>query len=92
MSNKVFRLKYGEYQARLFELGMTQKELSDKIGISPQHVSDVVVGKKPNVSARIAFAIAEGLGMTPGDLFELVPAEKVVRPKGAAVAAQPLPA
>ena len=90
MSNKVLRLKYGEYQARLFELGMTQKELSDKIGISPQHVSDVVVGKKPNVSARIAFA--EGLGMTPGDLFELVPAEKVVRPKGAAVAAQPLPA
>ena len=89
MSDRVFRIKYGVYAQRLRDMGITQGDLADKAGTSPQHLSDIVTGRKPRVSAAIAFAVAEAMGMAPGDLFELVPATKATGPKEFAAAALP---
>jgi len=87
MSDRVFRIKYGIYAQRLRDMGITQGDLADKAGTSPQHLSDIVTGRKPRVSAAIAFAIAEAMSMQPSELFELVPATKATRPKEFAAAA-----
>lgn len=86
MSDNVLVLNYGLFAERLRDLGLTQTALAERVGVTVQHVSSIATGRKPNVSAALAFAIADVLGVEVADLFRLVPAEQAPRPKGAAAA------
>lgn len=90
MTEMVLRVRYGVYAERLKEAGLTQARLAEMAGIAPQHLSLVALGRKPNVSAAVAMRIAQALGVTMEELFELVPANKAAAPKDGAAEA-PLP-
>ena len=86
MSEMVAKIRYGLYAEKLREQGMTQTRLAEVAGLVPQHLSLVVLGRRPNVSISVAMKIAAALGVTVDDLFELVPAEKAApAPKAGAV-------
>ena len=86
MSGTVLVLNSGLFAGRLPVLGPTQTAVAERVGAPVQHVSSIATGRKPNVSAALAFAIADVLGVEVADLFRLVPAEQAPRPKGAAAA------
>jgi len=52
----------------LRELGITQKELAERMGISPQHVNKLVKGKE-NLTLETIVRVGEALGV---DLFEVL--------------------
>jgi transcriptional regulator with XRE-family HTH domain len=52
----------------LRELGMTQKELAERMGISPQQVNKLVKGKE-NLTLETIARVGEALGV---DLFEVL--------------------
>lgn len=86
MSKMVAKIRYGVYAEKLREAGLTQARLAEIAGLVPQHLSFVVLGRRPNVSVTVALKIADALGVTVDDLFELVPAEKAApAPKVGAV-------
>lgn len=85
MSEMVLRVRYGVYAERLKDAGLTQTRLAEMVGIAQQHLSLVALGRKPNVSAAVAMRIAQALGVTMEELFELVPAASAPAPKGGAV-------
>ena len=84
MSEMVLRVRYGAYAERLKDAGLTQGRLAEIVGVAPQHLSLVVLGRKPNVSAAVAMKIAAALDLSMEELFELVPAASAPAPKGAA--------
>lgn len=52
--------------------GLTQDELSDKIGISRTHLSNIeAVGVSKSVSLEVLFNIADSLDVPVAKLFEL---------------------
>lgn len=59
----------------LRELGMTQKELAERMGISPQQVNKLVKGKE-NLTLETIVRIGEALGV---DLFEVLMAKKAIQ-------------
>ncbi len=52
------------------EKGMTQKQLAEKLGVSPSRVSDYVSGRA-EPTLRIARAICLILGITPAAMLEM---------------------
>lgn len=59
----------------LRELGMTQKELAERMGISPQQVNKLVKGKE-NLTLETIARIGEALGV---DLFEVLMAKQAIQ-------------
>ena len=76
MSKMVAKIRYGLYAEKLRERGLTQTRLAEIAGLAQQHLSFVVLGRRPNVSVTVALKIADALGVKVDELFELVPAEK----------------
>lgn len=54
---------------RMAELGMTNKALAEAVGRTPQHMSNVVNGRKP-LTLRTALAIQEALAI-PDCMFDV---------------------
>ena len=56
------------------EAGLTQEQLSEKIGVSPGIYSMMEIGRKwPNIN--MLFRIAEALGKRPGELVDALEKE-----------------
>ncbi|WCB45731.1 helix-turn-helix domain-containing protein [Nitratidesulfovibrio vulgaris] len=56
------------------EAGLTQEQLSEKIGVSPGFYSMMEIGRKwPNIN--MLFRIAEALGKRPGELVDALEKE-----------------
>ena len=53
---------------RMIELGMSNNELAEAVGRTPQHVSGVVNGRKP-MTLKMAFDIQEALDI-PNSEFD----------------------
>lgn len=86
MADRVLVLNYGLYMERLRALGLSQGALADAVGVTDAHLSNVASGRKPNVSAALAFALADALGVEVADLFSLESAAAAPRPKDGAAA------
>jgi transcriptional regulator with XRE-family HTH domain len=50
------------------ELGLTQKELADRLGIGPTNVARIEHGQQ-NLTVRTLIKVAEALGTTAAELF-----------------------
>lgn len=62
---------YFRYVLRRYRLeaGLTQEQLSEKMGVSPGFYSMMEIGRKwPNVN--MLFRIAHALGIRPGELLD----------------------
>ena len=64
MSRKNIKLRIREILA---QRGMTNKALADKMGVLPQHVSNILSGRSLSVNALVK--VADALGVQFGDLF-----------------------
>lgn len=65
MSRKDIKLRIREI---LSQRGMTNKALADKMGVLPQHVSNILNGRSLSINALTK--IADALNVNFGDLFE----------------------
>lgn len=68
--------RYFQHVLRRFRLeaGLTQEQLSEKIGVSPGFYSMMEIGRKwPNIN--MLFRIAEALGKRPGELVDALEEE-----------------
>lgn len=64
MSRKNIKLRIREILA---QKGMTNKALADKMGVLPQHISNILSGRSLSVNALVK--VADALGVQFGDLF-----------------------
>lgn len=62
MSRKNIKLRIREILA---QRGMTNKALADKMGVLPQHVSNILSGRSLSVNALVK--VADALGVQFGD-------------------------
>ncbi len=62
------RLKQPNFATKLFELGMTQKELADKSGVSRVTINGIYNGR--TCSLESAGKIAKALGVDVRELLE----------------------
>jgi transcriptional regulator with XRE-family HTH domain len=59
----------------LRELGITQKELAERMGVSPQHINKLVKGNE-NLTLETIARVGEALGV---DLFEVLIVKQVIQ-------------
>lgn len=64
MNTKNLKLKF-----KRMELGLTQQELADKVGISRYYLSCLELGKNTNPSNKLMQKLATELGSTVQELF-----------------------
>ena len=60
------------------ELGLTQKDLADKLGIAHQNIHLIEQGKR-NMTVRTMVALADALGMRTAELFDEAPTRRARR-------------
>ena len=63
---------------RLKALGMTQRELADKVGVTESMISHVLSGKADLNTRRIGF-LCEALECQPNDVYEIGERSEVSR-------------
>ncbi|HRY01697.1 MAG: helix-turn-helix transcriptional regulator [Hyphomicrobiales bacterium] len=55
---------------RIKAVGLSQKEIAERAGVTPGFISELVLGKKQTVQERNLAKLAYALGCTPDDLIE----------------------
>ena len=54
----------------LHDRWMTQKELAELSGVSPEHISGLITGRRSNPSVELTKKLADALGMTVDELIK----------------------
>lgn len=62
-------------EVRRVRLGITKRELSDRVGMSPTSLSKRLAGS-PSIDANEIEAFASALGLDPFDLMDLAKTER----------------
>ena len=76
MDNQQITQRYLQHILRRYRLaaGLTQEQLSEKIGISVSYYGMMEIGRKwPNIN--MLFRISEALGVRPGELIDALEEE-----------------
>ena len=76
----MFNRNFCEKQLR--ELGMTKTALAERCGVTPQHISNVLVGNR-NPSVKLVSNMAKALGVRSGDLWQIDDKLYIEEPKKA---------
>lgn len=53
------------------DLGLTQKELAERAGVSRSHVASIETGQVTNIGLDVGHSLAEALGVSPAYLLGL---------------------
>ncbi|MEY9096309.1 helix-turn-helix transcriptional regulator [Paenibacillus sp. RC84] len=63
----------------LRELGWSQQELAEKLGVSRQQVHVWCTDPKRKMNVPTLFSVADTMGVDPRDIYELIPVKPTAR-------------